>query len=279
MDCYNNYIDYRNGPSPYMHPYHHTSLHPAALRYAPSHQHHHFSRNAYGNSYPNYYDTSYRYYHQYSSNAYNHPAIPPTPPPSHYQNYASLREGFSGSSSNNTHNNSSGNIVDSDHYPNSGYYGQSSPFTSTTAATPGINPYENYRQSNYHHPMAYHRSSNSYYSDTFYDTYETPHAHHPSNALSGSTTATNPSTPSGTPKSAYTDEYPSSPAMIRSESRCDKDVESGKSETSCKNEAPGTPGESMETTTTPIVTPIDISQSNMPPSSPMTPNSTGKFEK
>lgn len=266
MDCYNNYIDYRNGPSPYMHPYHHTSLHPAALRYAPSHQHHHFGRNTYGNSYPNYYDTSYRYYHQYSSNAYNHPAIPPTPPPSHYQNYASLREGFSGSSSSNNNNNSpSGTVVDNDHYPNSGYYGQSSPYSSN-AATTGINPYENYRQTNYHHPMAYHRS-NSYYSDTFYDSYE---AHHHPSQIPGSVTPTNLSTPSGTPKSAYTgDEFPSSPIVVRSESRCDKDVESVKSETSIKN---GSPGNAIEMPTTPI----DTTQTNVPPSSPMTPNSTGK---
>lgn len=263
MDCYNNYIDYRNGPSPYMHPYHHSSLHPAALRYAPSHQHHHFApRNNYGGGgYQNYYDTSYRYYHQYSSNSYNHPAIPPTPPPSHYQNYASLREGFSGSS-----NNSSSNVIDTDHYP--GYYGQSSPYNPALA---GINPYENYRQSSYHHPMAsYHRNSNNCYSsDTFYDTYESS-SHHQSQLIHGGNN-TNPSTPSDTPKSVYADDFPSSPAMLRTESRCEKDVESVKNETSVKNGASGT----EEVGETPI---SGENSTNITPSSPMTPNSTGKSE-
>lgn len=259
MDCYNNYIDYRNGPSPYMHPYHHTSLHPAALRYAPSHQHHHFARNTYGGSYPNYYDTSYRYYHQYSSNSYNHPGIPPTPPPSHYQNYASLREGFSSSSN----SNNSGNTVDNDHYSNAGYYGQSSPYSS---AAPGINPYESYRQTNYHHPMAYHRS-NSYYTDTFYDTYESHHQHQQHQIQAGA--VTNPSTPSDTPKSIYADEFPASPnpGLLRTESRCEKDVESSKNENS--KDGHGSPEE--------MVTPIDT-QTNIPPSSPMTPNSTGTWK-
>ncbi|XP_063698090.1 uncharacterized protein DDB_G0283357-like [Culicoides brevitarsis] len=258
MDCYNNYIDYRNGPNPYMHPYHHSSLHPSALRYGASHPSHHhpFAARGYGgtnsSNYGNYYDTYHHrsyYHHQYSSNGYNHPAsMPPSPSP-HYQNsYASLRDGFG---------NSNGNLIGgNENYPG-GYYGGQSTYGAPSSAA---NPYENFRQASYHHAMPpYHRSGN-YFNNSesnFYasESFESSSPHHQQ---------TNPSTPSsaGTPKSAYADEFPASPAVAKTE----KEVESSKN---ASPDAAGTGSSATEMATSDATTP-----NVHPPQSPMTPNST-----